>query len=846
MNQLRSSPRALSVPIAFVIVLIGFASVPVQVSALSQDSVPIDLTEAQHAGPIGTPDNDLIEIELGRPILLQAFSIDGILTADQADRLEDAVVVMEDQHGEPAFTYSLAATAEGQTSISIRKPETPFSAFGEPNIPLPNGTVRIELALSSSGGSSTAATWAEDALLSLSYLPLTAENCTGDLNRTGTVDVFDLLVLLDQWGPCRAPCPADLNNSGSVDVFDLLLLLDNWGTCPPTGEVTGACCQGPGTCQETTEAACIDLGADYQGDLTDCLAWSCPLLPAECPQGEVNENEPCGEDLTGGCSASPPSFATACCGDVITGNTWADDGARDTDWYRLTVEQETNVRLRLTAEFTEPGMELRLFNDDCGSLVDQATPVQVGDANYITACLSPGSYLIVVLPGEFSGLPCPGGSYTLEVNCGEPGCENGLTCGSPKTVEINGPPVSADTSLGIPLQQDACFEPEELGVRWFRVVGNGQFLTASSCGSSMSNTHMHVFCGSCNVPNCVSGTTDDSAVDFCSDHNQASAFWCSELDRVYYVAVYGAEEEGEVQVNVESFGTCFEPPTCELEGVCQDICGFESPIGCWCDEGCVELGDCCPGRCNDCPFFPSCVDCPAVECVDSIGDPCGESSNAGCAASPPAFTAATCGSTHCGEVWAQDNERDEDWFDFEVTGSSARAVTFTVDGDFPVGMPVEIAIYSDDCDDPTPIATATSQCSATINACLAPGHYHVVVRPGNLFGMPCTLGPHRYEVTFECTGSCAPDDPFPCKGFCGGQSPQGCWCDSNCFLQGNCCDDVCDSCPDLSGCGPPPGSCAGLCLFQSPEGCWCDVNCHVQGDCCQDICQHCPGFADCP
>ncbi len=56
--------------------------------------------------------------------------------------------------------------------------------------------------------------------------------CVGDINQTGSVDVFDLLLLLEAWGSCPAPCPADLNNSGAVDVFDLLLLLQNWGACP--------------------------------------------------------------------------------------------------------------------------------------------------------------------------------------------------------------------------------------------------------------------------------------------------------------------------------------------------------------------------------------------------------------------------------------------------------------------------------------------------------------------------------------------------------------------------------------------------------------------------------------
>lgn len=55
---------------------------------------------------------------------------------------------------------------------------------------------------------------------------------TGDLTGDGVVNVFDLLMLLDQWGACSHPdlCPADLTEDGQVNVFDLLLLLDNWGS----------------------------------------------------------------------------------------------------------------------------------------------------------------------------------------------------------------------------------------------------------------------------------------------------------------------------------------------------------------------------------------------------------------------------------------------------------------------------------------------------------------------------------------------------------------------------------------------------------------------------------------
>ncbi len=54
---------------------------------------------------------------------------------------------------------------------------------------------------------------------------------TGDLNGDGVVNVFDLLILLDQWGPCpdTGDCAADLTGDGQANVFDLLVLLNNWG-----------------------------------------------------------------------------------------------------------------------------------------------------------------------------------------------------------------------------------------------------------------------------------------------------------------------------------------------------------------------------------------------------------------------------------------------------------------------------------------------------------------------------------------------------------------------------------------------------------------------------------------
>lgn len=53
----------------------------------------------------------------------------------------------------------------------------------------------------------------------------------GDLNDDGVVNVFDLLILLSEWGACvdENDCPADLNDDGVVNVIDLIFLLSNWG-----------------------------------------------------------------------------------------------------------------------------------------------------------------------------------------------------------------------------------------------------------------------------------------------------------------------------------------------------------------------------------------------------------------------------------------------------------------------------------------------------------------------------------------------------------------------------------------------------------------------------------------
>ncbi len=58
-------------------------------------------------------------------------------------------------------------------------------------------------------------------------------DCDGDYDSDGFVNVIDVLGLIGDWGSCPdgSPCPGDFNEDGYVNVSDLLAVIDNWGPC---------------------------------------------------------------------------------------------------------------------------------------------------------------------------------------------------------------------------------------------------------------------------------------------------------------------------------------------------------------------------------------------------------------------------------------------------------------------------------------------------------------------------------------------------------------------------------------------------------------------------------------
>lgn len=77
-------------------------------------------------------------------------------------------------------------------------------------------------------------TWHDDG--GNEFLPkCPTDDCPGDLTETGEINVDDLLLVLNNWGPCPGGvpgCDGDATGTGEVNVDDLLIVLNNWGPCP--------------------------------------------------------------------------------------------------------------------------------------------------------------------------------------------------------------------------------------------------------------------------------------------------------------------------------------------------------------------------------------------------------------------------------------------------------------------------------------------------------------------------------------------------------------------------------------------------------------------------------------
>lgn len=70
----------------------------------------------------------------------------------------------------------------------------------------------------------------------LDQVSLTVSSCAGDANGNGQVNIDDLFIVINGWGPCPVAmptcCNGDQNGTGQVNIDDLFIVINGWGQCP--------------------------------------------------------------------------------------------------------------------------------------------------------------------------------------------------------------------------------------------------------------------------------------------------------------------------------------------------------------------------------------------------------------------------------------------------------------------------------------------------------------------------------------------------------------------------------------------------------------------------------------
>jgi hypothetical protein len=133
-----------------------------------------------------------------------------------------------------------------------------------------------------------------------------------------------------------------------------------------------------------------------------------------CPPGAMPEPEPCGEDTNGGCNHTPHQYSPIACGQTECGTVWANYSLRDTDWYEVTVDDDTRFTWSACAEFIELLFIIAGPEDDY-----QIVTYTMADPYSEAACsadVPAGTYWLWMGPGAWYDLPCEA-HYVAHLDC---------------------------------------------------------------------------------------------------------------------------------------------------------------------------------------------------------------------------------------------------------------------------------------------------------------------------------------------------------------------------------------------------------------------------------------------
>jgi hypothetical protein len=402
------------------------------------------------------------------------------------------------------------------------------------------------------------------------------------------------------------------------------------------------CAADPFCCNTEWDLVCANAA---NASCAVCVGGGCELATPD-----FLEPEECGTDVNGGCNSTPQAWTAITIGETVQGTFWADADTRDTDWYRFTVTEDTEVTATLRSAlpsfvaFVDPVTCAIIGSTSTGSCPESTT-----------FCFTPGEYYAVALTEGFAGFPCGnplGNDYTLELTgvastCGGGGggCE---ACDSPTVVTVGDNPF-VNAATGCNFASTGCGQGSAFNANFF-------VFTPTESGSYSFST-----CNQADFDSVLVVATGCAGAQLaCNDDGAGCAGFTSFIADVdltagqsYIVAIGGysattASGSGTLTIALGGGGggSCGKPngndccaanttPGCSDATCCEAICAVD-PFCCesqW-DQICADaaIAGCDPSACgggggggvcgepngNDCCAANTTPGCSDAECCNQI------------------------------------------------------------------------------------------------------------------------------------------------------------------------------------------------------------------------------------
>jgi len=398
--------------------------------------------------------------------------------------------------------------------------------------------------------------------------------CAADVAPVGgnlIVNVDDLLAVINTWGQVQTPAgtgprpqgdAAPLPNGNClVNVDDLLAVINAWGNCPVP---SGRCCAPSGACSIQTAANCATAGGNYGGNGTTCVAFTCPVLPA---------NDNCAGAITVLNGQTNIDNTTATDSTGIPGGVCIAGGAVNVKkdlWYSYTASCTGRLSVDLCATGgTVTDTTLQIFTGACASLAEVACDDDgcgnATDADFLSSItnfnVTTGQQFRIRV-GTWAASPA--GAMVLTIACET--ASNDF-CVDATAIASLPATITGDLTGTTPDSGPICNGVTPGTGRWFTVTGNGNSLTASICDSPFGlwDGALSIYCGNdCDSLTCVVA----SAADQCGGaglHPNAVT-WCSAAGQTYWILVHSVGGDfnsgGQFELDVTSGAICANPLPC--------------------------------------------------------------------------------------------------------------------------------------------------------------------------------------------------------------------------------------------------------------------------------------------